>query len=1543
MAACAFLVKQRGHRKPLWFRCQTGRRWLASLRKAGLVQVGDIILRLNDINLAEMSYESAVEVLKAVPVDAPVVMLLRGPEGYTTHLETTFLENGMPKTIRVTKPIQESIMHRIRRTFSSNGSPSPVKTLKKIYKGEDDHSPSRKKGVEANGSATDAGLDDTVEYIERDSVEAEVLPNGRAGGGVDGRKLDDETVLENGDTGSPKIVLTTPKVPQNGPGASPLNGPRVASANRKAIEIVQDNDEITVLVKGDVRIQSDPNNDAPNTPKRFIISSNTNSLPFSCPAHTQNGTSSSTGQQTSTDRKGSLNGTLQPRENGSPDIPDGDITDSEDSKLLASRGKISPTSRRRSSERRGSVASPKKFVKLRNLLDEKTTVDVLHQKVIEPVTCTAERCTGSMMNTAVKTGPPRKSEDLLIQAKDFVEQYYSSIKRLNTPAHLKRWQEVLTSIERNGSYDLTTAELIYGAKTAWRNAPRCIGRIQWSKLQVFDARHITTARGMYEALCNHIKYGTNKGNLRSAITVFPQRMKGRGDYRVWNGQLIMYAGYKQPDGSYIGDPKNAEFTELCVKLGWKPKGGMFDVLPLVLSASGQDPELFEIPPELVLEVPLKHPKYPWFADMGVKWYALPAVSGMLFDCGGLEFTACPFNGWYMGTEIGARDLCENNRYNILEKVAVSMGLDTRKSSSLWKDRALVEVNIAVLHSYQASGVTITDHHAASESFIKHMENEQRLRGGCPGDWVWVVPPMSGSLTPVFHQEMLLYKLKPSYEYQEEPWKTHVWKKDRDKPKTQERSKRKFGFRELARAVKFSAKLMGRALARRVKCTILYATETGKSERFATTLCEIFKHAFDAKVVCMDSYDVISLEHESLVLVVTSTFGNGDPPENGETLAKSLYEMKHPEKSGSVNFSSSSYIRMSVSSEGGGRTDDKGSNEDDNLTMETGPLGNVRYSVFALGSRAYPHFAAFGHYMDKILSELGAECITPTVEGDELCGQEESFRNWAEEVFKAACETFCLGDDINITEATGALSNTDHSWTPNRFRITPVENGKDADVCKALAKLHGKTVLPCRLTERIQLQSPDSTRQTILVKLNTQDSSELQYAPGDHLGIFPANPPDLVDAILSRLHNAPPPDQVVKTEFLQEVSTPLGSSKNWVNYEKMPECSMRTGFTHFLDVTTPPSQAFLQLLATLATRDTDKERLELLAKDSKAYEDWKYDMNPNLLEVLDQFPSLKVPPSLLMTQLPLLQQRFYSISSSPQECVGEIHATIAVVKYRTQNGAGPIHEGVTSGWLNRCDIDTIVPCAVRAAPSFRLPEDQTLPVIMVGPGTGIAPFRSFWQQRKIDVEMHPVPCHGERKGWGEMILYFGCRQNNVDNIYRDELAQAKADKVLNDYHVALSREPGQPKVYVQDILFNHAEETFDLVVKRGGHFYVCGDVSMANDVTKTLEFILGKYGKMNPDQAKNFVLKLKDANRFHEDIFGVSIQKSTEAGDKARDQSQRAWKFITTGSKPVSKESAKPTPLPALEKGNSMSKPKAPTKNIFMKQRVAPENAPSSPK
>ncbi|XP_067655457.1 nitric oxide synthase, inducible-like isoform X1 [Haliotis asinina] len=1092
---------------------------------------------------------------------------------------------------------------------------------------------------------------------------------------------------------------------------------------------------------------------------------------------------------------------------------------------------------------------------LRNWLDGSTTTDSLHKRQIQTLDCSKKRCLGSvMMNDGMKHPLTLRSRgDLMTNAKDFIDQYYASLKSSDTENHKNRWTEVVDAITTSGTYDLTLEELTFGVKTAWRNAPRCIGRIQWSKLKVFDARHVKTTKEMFEALCTHIEYGTNNGNIRSAITVFPPRTCGRQDFRVWNTQLIRYAGYRQSDGSVIGDPANVEFTEVCEALGWSGKGGMFDVLPLVLSAGDGDPDLYELPQELVLEVEIKHPQYPWFEGLGLKWFAVPAVSAMLFDCGGLEFTAAPFNGWYMGTEIGARDFCDAARYNVIEKVALKMGLNTGANSSLWRDKALVEVNVAVLHSFQLAGATIVDHHTASESFIQHMQNEQRLRGGCPADWVWVVPPMSGSQTEVFHQEMMVYKLKPSYEYQEDAWKVHVWKN------------KELEQRYLQTTRKRLIKAQAKAVASHINCVILYATETGRSERFAKRLCQTFKRAFTTRVVCMEDIDVAELQQHDLILVVTSTFGNGDGPENGEVLAKSLDKLRHSEN-------------------GNTSTGTVNSNTNNAPMTSSKPLQNIRYGVFGLGSRAYPHFCAFGHFLDSLLGDLGGQKILETGEGDELSGQEQSFKTWAHRAFKASLAVFTVDGDMDVTNLTGDLSSSDDTWTPDKFCIEELPDGQEGDLCTVLGRLHQKTVAPCTVLERRQLQSTTSPRQTILVRIGTKSATSMQYKPGDHLAIFPSNSPELVEAILSRLQDAPPAGQIMRIKMKDE--TVEGKCMVW---DKLPSCSLRTAFTQYLDVTTPPTQDFLKLLSTLTDRNRDKDKLELLITDTHVYEEWRNTNAPTLLEVMKEFPSLRVPASLLVTQLPLLKQRYYSISSSHDANPGEVHATVAVLNYTTQGGVN--HEGVCSGWLNRLEIGEVIPGAIRAAPNFRLPEDKTLPVMMVGPGTGIAPFRSFWQQRQFDMDRGLTPSNGTRRGWGDMRLYFGCRASSQDHIYDSELAAMKKQRVLNDYYVALSREPGRPKMYVQDMLQQHAKDVYNTMVKAGGHIYVCGDVEMADNVKQTLERILSEHGKLTREAAREYVRQLRIDNRYHEDIFGVS-QKRVEVNEITRDQAKQTGKEET---------------------------------------------------
>uniref|UniRef100_A0A8D0G724 Nitric oxide synthase n=1 Tax=Sphenodon punctatus TaxID=8508 RepID=A0A8D0G724_SPHPU len=1057
----------------------------------------------------------------------------------------------------------------------------------------------------------------------------------------------------------------------------------------------------------------------------------------------------------------------------------------------------------------GQISGCPRHLKIKNWENGTSLLDTLHHQAKGVLNCRTKACQGSLMNPkGLVRGPkdgPVSAEEILPQAIEFINQYYKSFKEPKIEEHLDRLNTVANEIDTTGTYQLTGEELIFATKQAWRNAPRCIGRIQWSNLQVFDARKCCTAKEMFEDICRHIEYSTNNGNIRSAITVFPQRTDGKHDFRIWNSQLIRYAGYQMPDGSIMGDPASVAFTQLCIQLGWRPKYGRFDVLPLILQANGQDPELFELPPELVLEVSMEHPKYDWFKELDLKWYTMPAVANMLLEVGGLEFTACPFNGWYMGTEIGVRDFCDVQRYNVLQEVGRRMGLETNKLSSLWKDRAVIEINIAVLYSFQKQNVTIMDHHSAAESFMKYMQNEYRVRGGCPADWVWLVPPISGSITSVFHQEMLNYVLTPFYYYQEDPWKTHVWQDEKRRPK-----KKEYKFSVLAKAVLFASALTRKTMAARTKATVIYATETGKSESLANDLGALFNCAFNCRVLCMDEYKLSDLEKETLLLVVTSTFGNGDAPSNGKVTFK-----------------------------------------DDLLTLFTFLYSSDRYAVFGLGSTMYPEFCAFAHTVDQKLAQMGASRITPTGEGDELNGQEEAFRAWAVNTFKTACDMFdiCGRHSIQLPKAY----TCNETWDPKNYRI--VHDSQPLDLSKALTNLHAKNVVPMRLKFRQNLQNLKSSRVTILVKLSCEANQEVNYLPGDHVGIFPGNQPELVSSIVERIKNAPGSNQILRVETWSD-------GGYWTSENRIPPCTLSQALTYFLDVTTPPSQQLLKKLTQLAREESDKKKLEVLCQSLEEYNAWKSYHSPTILEVLQEFPSIEISPSFLLNQLPLLKPRYYSISSSQDMKSTEIHLTVAVVNYRTQDGQGPLHHGVCSTWLNTIALKETVPCFVRSASGFQLPKDPSKPCILIGPGTGIAPFRSFWQQRLHDLEKKGV------KGRG-MTLLFGCRRSDMDHLYKEETQEMKKKGVLSEVHVAFSRQPGQAKVYVQDLLWSKLQaEVLRALHEEEGHLYVCGDIRMARDVAKSLKEMFVKKLGLSEEGAEDYFFQMKSQKRYHEDIFGA---------------------------------------------------------------------------
>ncbi|HEX6357818.1 nitric oxide synthase oxygenase [Actinophytocola sp.] len=364
--------------------------------------------------------------------------------------------------------------------------------------------------------------------------------------------------------------------------------------------------------------------------------------------------------------------------------------------------------------------------------------------------------------------PPAEAPVDVDEAVEFLRLFYAENPDAGSAAHRIAWARA--EIKLTGTYQHTSEELAFGARVAWRNSARCVGRLYWRGMRVRDLRAVHEPGEVAAQCFKHLRIAYNGGRIRPVITVFAPDAPGRPGPRIWNEQLIRYAGHRRGDGTVLGDPRYVRFTEAVARRGWRGAGTAFDVLPLVVSSDGTT-YLTEVPSDAAAEVPLSHPEFDWFAGLGLRWHAVPAISSMRLSIGGIDYPAAPFNGWYMGTEIGARNLADADRYDLLPRVAEKLGLDTSSERTLWRDAALVEVNRAVLHSFERAGVTISDHHTETSRFLKHLAKEEKAGRACPADWSWIVPPMSGALTPVYHRYYDTDHLKPEFVADDESQRT----------------------------------------------------------------------------------------------------------------------------------------------------------------------------------------------------------------------------------------------------------------------------------------------------------------------------------------------------------------------------------------------------------------------------------------------------------------------------------------------------------------------------------------------------------------------------------------------------------------------------------------------------------------------------------------------------------------------------------------------------------------------------------------------------
>lgn len=327
--------------------------------------------------------------------------------------------------------------------------------------------------------------------------------------------------------------------------------------------------------------------------------------------------------------------------------------------------------------------------------------------------------------------------------------------------HGARRREVGRELARHGFYRHTPEELAFGARVAWRNHSRCIGRLFWKSLDVLDCRQMTNPDDVAGQAFRHLDEAYADGRIRSSISIFAP-VEG-DDLPVWieSRQISQYAGYVRPEG-VLGDPANAEMTRIAMAMGWQPpeRPGGFDLLPLLLRDRQGRRRIYETPAAVVRQVPITHPEHVALGDLGLRWYAVPVVSDMILTIGGIDYPCAPFNGWYMATEIASRNLVDPFRYDLMEPAARSLEID--RGDVLWRDRVLTELNRAVLHSFAQAGVTIVDHHLASEQYME-FDRAERANDRIPsGDWDWIVPPQASAACEVFHHGMQDLHDVPNY-------------------------------------------------------------------------------------------------------------------------------------------------------------------------------------------------------------------------------------------------------------------------------------------------------------------------------------------------------------------------------------------------------------------------------------------------------------------------------------------------------------------------------------------------------------------------------------------------------------------------------------------------------------------------------------------------------------------------------------------------------------------------------------------------------------
>ncbi|KAG6442570.1 hypothetical protein O3G_MSEX002457 [Manduca sexta] len=515
------------------------------------------------------------------------------------------------------------------------------------------------------------------------------------------------------------------------------------------------------------------------------------------------------------------------------------------------------------------------------------------------------------------------------------------------------------------------------------------------------------------------------------------------------------------------------------------------------------------------------------------------------------------------------------------------------------------------------------------------------------------------------------------------------------------------------------------------------------------------------------------------------------------------------------------------------------------------LTGLNYAVFGLGNKTYEHYNAVAIYLDKRLEELGATRVFELGLGDDDANIEDDFITWKDKFWPAVCEKY------NI-ESTG------EEELIRQFRLVvhaPDEIPPNNVFTGEIARLHSlqvqrppydaKNPFLAQIKVNRELHH-GGDRSCLHVELDISDS-KMRYEAGDHVAIYPINDSNLVE----RLGN-------LTGSNLDEIFSLINTDQESTKKNPFPcPTSYRTALSHYIEITALPRTHILRELAEYCADEKDKQQLLLMATNSQEgkalYQSFVVDACRNIVHILEDLPSCKPPMDHICELLPRLQPRYYSISSSPKLHPETVHITAVVVQYKTPTGR--VNKGVATTWLAQHKPEEgkplpRVPVYIRKS-QFRLPMQPQTPIIMVGPGTGLAPFRGFLQERAF------VRANG--KEVGDNILYFGCRHRDQDYIYKEELEEFEKNGDVQ-LKLAFSRDQAH-KIYVTHLLEKDLDQLWDIIGNRNGHFYICGDAkNMAVDVRNIVLKAIQEKGGRTESEAVQFLKKLESMKKYSADVW-----------------------------------------------------------------------------